>query len=61
MRKYFKTYATTDAEREAVAACVWLSLPLVLTLAETIRDNPNRRKKETFTRRRCQGVRFVNH
>lgn len=46
---------------EAVAACVWLMLPLVLILAETIRDNPNRRKKETFTRRRCQGVRFVNH
>lgn len=46
---------------EAVAVLIWLSLPLVLILAETIRDNPNRRKNETFTRRRCQGVRFVNH
>ena len=45
---------------EAVAVCVWLSLPLVLILAETIRDNPNRRAREII-RRRCAGVRFLNH
>jgi hypothetical protein len=45
---------------EAVAVLLWLSLPLVLILAETIRDNPNRRARE-ITRRRCAGVRFLNH
>lgn len=44
---------------EAVAVLLWLSLPLVLILAETIRDSPNRRDREN-SRRRCAGVRFIN-
>ena len=52
---------TTAEIIQAAALCVWLSLPLVLVVVDTIRTRPGRREKETFTRRRCQGVRFVNH
>lgn len=41
---------------EAVVVCVWLSLPFVLAL---LSEFGNRPRKDS--RRRCAGVRFVNH
>ena len=43
---------------QAAALCVWLSLPLVLVVADTITTRPGRDNEKS--RRRCAGIRFIN-